>query len=184
MCIAGVSASAISFLTSYGGLMASNSTLDPDNFPAGSRQRGSLKGHDIGSLGPSDSSDTGSDLAGLRPNAEEITFERGADEDIAGGHANDIDTDRIVGAKDAGLGGGLDQAEEAQYGVQDDEVGPSPDALHGSANSYEHGNSRFADNRHRRIAEAAYYGAQQRGFAPGQEEDDWTAAEKDIDAGQ
>ena len=160
--------------------MASNSTLDPDNFPADSRQRSSLKGHDIGSLGPSDSSDTGSDLAGLRPSAEEIGFARGADEDIAVGHANDIDTDRIVGAEDAGLGGGLDQAEEAQYGVQDDDAGPSPDARHGRANSDEHGDLRSADNRHRRIAEAAYYRAQERGFAPGQEEDDWTAAEKDI----
>lgn len=138
--------------------MASHSTLDPDNFPVGSRQSGRLKGHDIGSLGPSDSSDTGSDLAGLRPNAEEISFDRGADEDMTGGHANDIDTDRIVGAEDAGLGGGLDQAEEAQFDVQD-------------------------DARHGRIAEAAYYRAQQRGFAPGHEDEDWRAAERDIDSG-
>jgi len=163
--------------------MASNSTLDPDNFPAGSRQRGSLKGHDIGSLGPSDSSDTGSDLAGLQPNAEEISFGRGADEAIPGGHANDIDTDRIVGAEDAGLGGGLDQAEEAQYGVQDED-GSAPDTVQGSANADEHGNSRSTEHRDQRIAAAAYYRAQQRGFDPGQEEDDWTAAEKDIDAGK
>ena len=140
------------------------------------------KGHDIGSLGPGDSSDTGSDLAGLQPNADEIGFGRGADEDIAGGHATDIDTDRIVAAEDAGLGGGLDQAEEAQDGVQDDDD-PSAETPHGSANPDEHGDSRSTDDRHRRIAEAADHRAQQRGFAPGQEEDDWTVAEKDIDAG-
>jgi hypothetical protein len=32
------------------------------------------------------------------------------------------------------------------------------------------------------IAEAAYYRAEKRGFAPGQALDDWLAAEKEIDA--
>lgn len=32
------------------------------------------------------------------------------------------------------------------------------------------------------IAEAAYYRAEKRGFAPGLEFEDWLAAEKDIDA--
>jgi hypothetical protein len=32
------------------------------------------------------------------------------------------------------------------------------------------------------IAEAAYYRAEKRGFAPGLEPDDWLAAEKEIDA--
>ena len=163
--------------------MASNSTLDPDNFPVTSKQRGALKGHDIGSLGPSDSSDTGSDLAGLRPDAEGISLDRGADEDTTGGHANDIDTDRIVSAEEAGLGGGLDQAEEAQFGVQDEDVASSPEALLGWSNSEGYGDSGSADKRRRRIAEAAYYRAEQRGFAPGQEDDDWTAAEREIDAG-
>ena len=31
-----------------------------------------------------------------------------------------------------------------------------------------------------RIAEAAYYRAERRGFAPGQEVEDWLAAEKEI----
>ena len=35
--------------------------------------------------------------------------------------------------------------------------------------------------RRRRVAEAAYYRAQRRGFAPGGEVDDWLEAEKDID---
>lgn len=42
--------------------MAGRSTLDPENLPRG-RKRKTLKGHDTRSLGPSDSSDSGSDLA-------------------------------------------------------------------------------------------------------------------------
>lgn len=40
-----------------------------------------------------------------------------------------------------------------------------------------------SEDRHRRIAEAAYYRAQQRGFAPGYEEEDWLAAEQEIGSG-
>lgn len=40
-----------------------------------------------------------------------------------------------------------------------------------------------AKQRHRRISEAAYYRAQQRGFSPGQEHDDWVESEKDVDRG-
>jgi hypothetical protein len=35
---------------------------------------------------------------------------------------SDIGADRIVDAADAGLGGGLDQAEEAQLGITDEEI--------------------------------------------------------------
>ena len=38
-----------------------------------------------------------------------------------------------------------------------------------------------SEERHRRIAEAAYYRAQRRGFAPGYEEEDWLAAEKELE---
>lgn len=85
------------------------------------------KGHDIRSLGPSDSSDTGADMMGLggldstgdrhgtgeRASAEEVTDE---DDGI------DIAPDHVVDAAEAGLGGGLDQAEEAQLGVTDEEI--------------------------------------------------------------
>jgi hypothetical protein len=37
-------------------------------------------------------------------------------------------------------------------------------------------------NRHERIAKAAYYNAERRGFEAGGEQDDWLAAEKEIDA--
>ncbi len=36
-------------------------------------------------------------------------------------------------------------------------------------------------DRQRRIEEAAYFRAAQRGFAPGHEIEDWLAAERDID---
>jgi hypothetical protein len=37
--------------------------------------------------------------------------------------------------------------------------------------------------RHSLIAEAAFFIAQERGFAPGQELDDWLAAEREVDQG-
>ncbi len=37
-----------------------------------------------------------------------------------------------------------------------------------------------ADELHRRIAETAYYKAQQRGFAPGYEHQDWVEAEAEV----
>ena len=39
-----------------------------------------------------------------------------------------------------------------------------------------------ADLRRGMIAEAAYLRAERRGFAPGHEEEDWLAAEKEVDA--
>ncbi len=39
----------------------------------------------------------------------------------------------------------------------------------------------FRDDRHAVIAEAAYYRAERRGFAPGHELEDWLAAEAQID---
>jgi hypothetical protein len=86
-----------------------------------------LKGHDVRSLGPSDSSDTGADMVGLgRENDtsdRHATGERGtvATEDALL-DAADIGTDRVVTAEEAGLGGGLDQAEEARLGITDEEL--------------------------------------------------------------
>jgi hypothetical protein len=40
-----------------------------------------------------------------------------------------------------------------------------------------------AEERHRRISQAAYYRSQQRGFTAGQEQDDWLQAEQDVDRG-
>jgi hypothetical protein len=136
------------------------STLDPDNIPR-RRKRQSLKGHDVRSLGPSDSSDSGSDMAGPGLiDDDALHLDRGTNEDPEAGKADrieagaaigdremddnsdrsgtgehltagkeprirpdgDRDTDRTVDASEAGLGRGLDQAEEAQLGVTDEEL--------------------------------------------------------------
>jgi hypothetical protein len=136
------------------------STLDPDNLPP-RRARKTLKGHDVGSLGPSDTSDSGQDMAGPGLVDEDaLHLDRGTNEDLAAGttkriaagkdvgdremddtsdaegtgehltggpepdvHANtDRGFDRVVDADEAGLGGGLDQAEEARLGKTDEEI--------------------------------------------------------------
>jgi hypothetical protein len=85
------------------------------------------KGHDIRSVGPSDSSDTGADMVGIggldsttdrNGTGERASVENDADADAEA----DIGADDIVEAEEAGLGGGLDQAEEAQLGVTDEEI--------------------------------------------------------------
>jgi hypothetical protein len=141
--------------------MASSSTLDPDNFPGGGKPPKTPKGHDTRSLGPSDSSDSGSDMAGPGLIDDDVlNLDRGTNEDTEAGRDDiadagasvgdlgmdgnsdrsgtgermaagkepavrvdgDYGTDRIVGAEEAGLGGGLDQAEEAQLGITDEEI--------------------------------------------------------------
>ena len=101
--------------------MAGGSTLDPDNLPdtGGAAAR---HGNDMGSLGPSDTTDSGSDIAaGSAVSADEL----GSDSDAAGtgdraGVASDEEIgsdngfDQDVDAQDAGLGTGLDEAELAR----------------------------------------------------------------------
>jgi hypothetical protein len=138
-----------------------SSTLDPNNITTGRRARHPVPGHDTKSLGPSDSSDSGSDMAGPGLiDDDALNLDRGTNEDTEAGRddvadagasvgdlgmdadsdrfgtgermtagkepgtrANaDVGFDRIVGAGEAGLGGGLDQAEEAQLGVTDEEL--------------------------------------------------------------
>lgn len=78
------------------------------------------------SIGPSDSSDSGSDLAGF--DLDNMTDRQGTGERDSVGTARpsrtgtDIVPDRIVNEDEAGLGGGLDQAEEAQLGITDEEI--------------------------------------------------------------
>jgi hypothetical protein len=120
--------------------MANRSTLDPDNV-SGHTGRKAFKGHDTRSLGPSDSSDTGSDLAGQGSSddatlgldqdnlgLDDTTDRQGTGERLTVGEdpdvriGSDIGLDRIVGPEEAGLGGGLDQAEEARLGITDEEL--------------------------------------------------------------
>lgn len=128
------------------------STLDPDNIPA-KRGKHTQKGHDIASLGPSDTSDSGSDMKGPGlVDDDALHLDRGTNEDAEGGRVGKIeagqavgdrdmddtsdsrgtgehltagkdprirpnedrDVDRVVGADEAGLGRGLDEAEEAR----------------------------------------------------------------------
>lgn len=106
--------------------MPSRNRLDPDEV---SNPDVALrpKGHDVRSLGPSDSSDSGSDMVGLDGDDDSDRFGTGEDTTAAGRESDvresgDIAPDRIVGAEEAGLGGGLDQAEEALLGVTDEEL--------------------------------------------------------------
>jgi hypothetical protein len=139
----------------------SDSTLDPDNLPLGKKQQKTAKGHDTKSLGPSDSSDSGSDMAGPGLiDDDQLNLDRGTNEDVEAGKASsadagpsignvnmdsdtdrfgtgehqtagkdprvrpnaDVDPDRTVGSTEAGVGTGLDQAEEAQLGITDEEL--------------------------------------------------------------
>ena len=115
-----------------------SSTLDPENIA--NRPPIPPKGHDVRTLGPSDSSDSGSDMATSgSEDGDLLEAERGGDigrdddsdrygtgENLSADHeeglrvAGDIEIDRIVTSEEAGLGGGLDQAEEARLGVTDE----------------------------------------------------------------
>lgn len=83
------------------------------------------KGLDIGSVGASDSSDTGADMVGVggvdstsdrNRTGERASVELDLESDV------DVAADDIVDSEAVGLGGGLDQAKEAQLGVTDEEI--------------------------------------------------------------
>jgi hypothetical protein len=80
----------------------------------------------VRTVGPSDSSDTGADMVGIGgddSSDRQGTGERASvDDDFTAREVSDIDPDRVVAANQAGLGGGLDQAEEAQLGITDEEL--------------------------------------------------------------
>jgi hypothetical protein len=64
--------------------MSGNSTLDPDNFPTAPDRVVGI-GHGTGALGPSDTSDSGSDIAGgtgLAQQMEDTNLDTGTNEDI------------------------------------------------------------------------------------------------------
>jgi hypothetical protein len=68
------------------------STLDPDNFPVSRRAPKLPPGHDVRSLGPSDTSDSGSDMAGPGVvNGDELGLDRGTNEDFEAGSYDDVD---------------------------------------------------------------------------------------------
>jgi hypothetical protein len=85
--------------------------------------------NDTKSIGPSDSSDSGSDLDGL-PDLDDTSDRQATgsrasadlDEEAELRPDADIEPDRVIEARQAGLGGGLDEAEEAQLGITDEEI--------------------------------------------------------------
>ena len=103
--------------------MTGASTLDPDNLPEVPQTADTARaGSTTGTLGPSDSTDSGSDVASgsVTPPEELIS-----DSDAAGTGdragpgmpdevGQDIGFDQVVDADDAGLGTGLDEAELAR----------------------------------------------------------------------
>ena len=115
--------------------MSPPSTLDPDAIGR-SGARGP-RGHDTDALGPSDLSDSGSD--GRGPSGYDRAILESDGDSVGTGvdpspaernapDAADVGADRVVGAGEAGLGGGLDQAEEAIYGVTDEALDPVDEA--------------------------------------------------------
>ena len=74
--------------------MSGSSTLDPDNFPE-PRDRSRGKGHGTDALGPSDNSDSGSDVVGgpgfaLGVDDDQLEgLDRGTSEDSERGHGTD-----------------------------------------------------------------------------------------------
>lgn len=76
------------------------STLDPDNLPA-ERRRHTQKGHDVASLGPSDTSDSGSDMKGPGlVDDDALHMDRGTNEDPEGGTLGKIEAGQAVGDRD------------------------------------------------------------------------------------
>jgi hypothetical protein len=146
----------------------SGSTLDSDVNPVRHKpENREGKGHDTGSLGPSDTSDSGSDIAAAPGTVDEQTpfdanvtagaeigdVDLDSDSDSVGtgeriaagkdpieGVNHDQGFDRIVGPEEAGLGAGLHQAEEAQSGVRDrDHTGEVDEAPVETASEVEQG---------------------------------------------
>ncbi len=104
--------------------MASTSTLTPDNFPAG-RDRILGKGHGTAALGPSDSSDSGSDVAHAGPELGDADLDSDSDRFGTGERASatrdtsppegaDINVDHIVDLEDPEALGNLEDLDGAK----------------------------------------------------------------------
>ena len=77
--------------------MSGISTLDPDNFPVG-RDRSLGRGHGTGALGPSDTSDSGSDVVGGSGLAQQDEL------DLGSGTTSDLDSGTARGTAGPDLG--------------------------------------------------------------------------------
>lgn len=122
--------------------MTGTSTLDPDNFPE--RPDRSLgKGHGVGSLGPSDISDSGSDVVGgtgfagnLDPD-QRIDLDQGTNADMEASHAGDtagpdigdanFDSDSDSGGTGERAAAGRDTVAEDGADIDTDHIEVVPD---------------------------------------------------------
>jgi hypothetical protein len=77
----------------------------------------------------------------------------------------------LAGRRQAGV------TRSAEVGTKD---GPAPRAMAASSTAI-HQDRDAGEDRFRLIAERAYFRAEARGFRPGQELDDWLAAEIEVD---
>jgi hypothetical protein len=77
-------------------------------------------------------------------------------------------------------------AETAENRAADGVVGEAPahDVQITGGNLQQRDIPSFSESREARIAEAAYWRAERRGFTPGQELDDWLHAEREVDTKQ
>ncbi len=118
--------------------MTGNSTLDPDNFPdPPDRKLGS--GHGTGALGPSDSSDSGSDLVGAAGLAGEdmLDFDTGTTSDLEASHAGgtagpdvgdaDLDSDSDSGGTGERAAAGRDSVVRDGADIDVDRIEAMPD---------------------------------------------------------
>jgi hypothetical protein len=130
------------FLSYLGGIMTGTSTLDPDNFPE--RPDRSLgKGHGVDSLGPSDLSDSGSDVvggAGFADNIDDeqrLDFDEGTTSDLEASHAGqtagpdigdaNIDSDSDSGGTGERAAAGRDSVAKDGADIDTDHIEVMPD---------------------------------------------------------
>lgn len=118
--------------------MTGSSTLDPDNFPE-PPDRSLGTGHGTGALGPSDSSDSGSDLFGARGLAHEdvLDFDTGTTSDLetssAGGTAGpdvgdaNLDSDSDSGGTGERAAAGRDTVVRDGADIDVDHIESIPD---------------------------------------------------------
>jgi hypothetical protein len=117
--------------------MSGNSTLDPDNFPS-APDRSLGRGHGTGALGPSDSSDSGSDVQGGSGLAQQVDtgLTQGTNEDTEMGTARgtagpdlgdaDLDSDTDAGGTGERAAAGRDTVVRDGYDIGVDHIETLP----------------------------------------------------------
>ena len=121
--------------------MTGNSTLDPDNFPDPPDRRLGI-GHGTGALGPSDSSDSGSDMmgaGGLAGEEDILDLGSGTTSDLEAGSAGgtagpdvgdaDLDSDSDSGGTGERAAAGRDSVVRDGADIDVDHIETIPDAL-------------------------------------------------------